>query len=68
MLKVEEKKTGTTTLGIICKDGIILGADRRGTVGNMILEKKARKVHEVAENMVMTGAGSVSDILLLVKL
>ena len=30
-------KTGTTTVGIICKDGIILGADKRTSTGYMIV-------------------------------
>ncbi len=61
-------KTGTTTLGIICKDGIILAADRRATAGNMIVDKKAQKVFKINDNMALTTAGGVSDIQLLVKL
>ncbi|MDD5086841.1 MAG: proteasome subunit beta [Candidatus Nanoarchaeia archaeon] len=61
-------KTGTTTLGIICKDGIILAADRRATAGNMIVDKKAQKVYKINDRMALTTAGGVSDIQLLVKL
>ena len=38
-------KTGTTTLGIVCKDGLVLAADRRATAGHMIVDKKAEKLH-----------------------
>ena len=33
-------KKGTTTVGIVCKDGIVLAADRRATAGYMISSKK----------------------------
>ncbi len=64
----EIMKTGTTTLGIKCKDGIVLAADKRATAGNFIANKKVEKVLEVTKNMALTTAGSVSDIQLLVKL
>jgi proteasome beta subunit len=61
-------KTGTTTIGIVCKDGIILAADRRATAGNMIVDKKAQKVFKINDRMALTTAGGVSDIQLIVKL
>jgi len=64
----KELKTGTTTVGIVCKDGIVLGADMRSTAGNMIVSKQIRKIHKVTDEMAVTWAGSVSDIQLLNKL
>ncbi|MFC1690896.1 proteasome subunit beta [Nanoarchaeota archaeon] len=64
----EVLKTGTTTVGIVCKDGVILAADKRATAGNMIVDKKAQKIHEITDAMALTTAGTVSDIQLLVKL
>ena len=61
-------KTGTTTLGLICKEGIVLAADRRATMGNYIADKKAQKIHQVSDNIALTIAGTVSDAQLLVKL
>ncbi|MFH2020481.1 MAG: proteasome subunit beta [archaeon] len=61
-------KTGTTTLGLVAKDCIIMAADKRATAGNFIAGKKTVKVLPVAETMALTTAGSVSDIQLLVKL
>ena len=29
-------KTGTTTTGIVCKDGLVLAADKRATSGYLI--------------------------------
>ncbi len=61
-------KTGTTTIGIICKDGVILAADRRATAGNMIVGKRFEKIHQIDDSMAVTIAGMVSDAQLLVKL
>lgn len=61
-------KTGTTTVGIVAKDCVVLAADKRATAGNFIAGKKVDKVLPVSEYMAVTTAGSVSDIQLLVKL
>jgi len=47
-LKKHIRKTGTTTIGIVCKDGIVLAADKRGTFGGegeflILLQKTKRK-------------------------
>ena len=60
-------KTGTTTVGIVCKDCVVLAADMRATVGNMILEEDAEKVHKVAKNIGLTIAGGVSAAQLVIK-
>ena len=61
-------KTGTTTVGIKCKDGIVLAADRRATAGNLIVDKRAEKVHKLSDHFAVTIAGSVSEAQLLIKL
>ncbi|MBC8501186.1 MAG: proteasome subunit beta [DPANN group archaeon] len=61
-------KTGTTTVGIVCKDCIILGADKRATAGHFIANKKVEKVVPINDYIALTTAGTVSDIQLLVKL
>ena len=61
-------KTGTTTVALVCKDGIVLAADKRATAGNMIMGGKIEKVHKITNHLALTIAGSVSDIQLLVKL
>lgn len=64
----EQLKTGTTTVGIVCKDGVVLAADKRATAGNMIVDKRADKVHILSEDMAVTIAGTVSDAQLIIKL
>ena len=61
-------KTGTTTVGIMCKDGIILAADKRATAGDLIVNKTVDKVFMVGDSMALTTAGTVSDVQLLLKL
>lgn len=60
-------KTGTTTVGIVCKEGIVLAADRRASAGYMVADKKSRKVILINEDLAVTTAGLVSDIQLLIK-
>ena len=61
-------KKGTTTVGIMCKDGIVLAADKRATAGNFIADKKVEKVRKITDNLAVTIAGGVSDIQMLLKL
>ncbi|MBU0471386.1 MAG: proteasome subunit beta [Nanoarchaeota archaeon] len=61
-------KTGTTTVGVVCKDCIVLGADKRATAGHFIANKNVNKVVPINDYMALTTAGTVSDIQLLIKL
>ena len=61
-------KTGTTTVGIKCKDGIVLGSDMRATAGNLIASKQTIKIHKITDEIAVTWAGSVSDLQLINKL
>lgn len=62
-----ELKTGTTTIGLICKDGLVLAADKRATSGYLISYKKFDKIISITENIAVTVAGTVSDVQLLTK-
>jgi proteasome beta subunit len=68
MMEEKELKTGTTTVGLICKDGIILAADKRATSGNLISYKKFDKIIQITDKIAVTVAGTVSDVQLLTKL
>ncbi len=61
------KKTGTTTIGIKCKDGIVLAADKRAGAG-IIVDKRAQKVYKVTDYIALTMAGTASDAQLITKL
>src|SRR3989344_4887028 len=63
------KKTGTTTVGMVCKDGLVLAADKKMTLGGQIVSnKKFEKVFPINEDFAITIAGLVSDVQLLTKL
>ena len=54
-------KTGTTTIAVICKDGVVLAADKRMTMGYMIAGRKFEKIAILNEDTALTMAGLVSD-------
>lgn len=55
------RKTGTTICGIVCKDGVILGADTRATNDTIVAVKNCRKIHYIAKNIYCCGAGTAAD-------
>lgn len=59
--KIEKLKTGTTTVGIIAKDAIVLGADRKATMGYLVASKDAKKILQLDDHVAMTIAGVVGD-------
>jgi proteasome beta subunit len=52
---------GTTTIGVVCEDGVILGSDSRVTMGYYVAHKQGKKVYQIDEHLAMTIAGSVAD-------
>jgi proteasome beta subunit len=63
-----EDLKGTTTVGIVCRDGVVLAADRRASLGNMVLSENVTKVFQIDDHLAVAAAGSVGDILGLVRL
>jgi len=60
-------KTGTTTVGLVCKEATILGADRKATMGHLVASKEAKKVYKLDDSLGMTIAGSVGDAQAIIK-
>lgn len=60
--------TGTTTMGVVCKDGIVLGTDTRATLGTFVAHKRAKKVYSIDEHVAMTIAGGVADAQTVVEM
>lgn len=65
---IDRMKTGTTTIALKCKDGIVLAADKRATAGNLVANKWVDKIFPIEDYMALTTAGTVSDVQLLLKL
>ena len=62
-------KTGTTTVGIVCKDGIVLAADKRASAGEgFIADRRTKKIHKILDDIYVTTAGVVSDIQMVLRL
>ncbi|MFX1320057.1 MAG: proteasome subunit beta [Promethearchaeota archaeon] len=69
--KINEKntqllKTGTTTVGLVCKNAVILGADKRASMAYFVASKTAEKLHKIQDHLYMTIAGAVADAQYLI--
>ncbi len=62
-----ENKKGTTTVGIVCGDGVVAAAEHRATMGTMIAHKVAKKLYRIDDHLVMTTAGLVGDAQILAR-
>lgn len=60
-------KTGTTTVGIVSKDAIILAADMQASMGNLRVNNNTTKIYKVNDHIAITIAGSVGDAMVLVR-
>jgi proteasome beta subunit len=60
-------KSGTTTIGLICKDGVVLATDKRATTGYLVADKNIRKIYNLTDSIAVTMAGTVSDAQLLLR-
>jgi proteasome beta subunit len=63
---IQTFKTGTTTVGLVCKDAVILGTDKRASMGYFVASKTAEKLHMIQEHLYMTIAGGVADAQYLI--
>lgn len=54
-------KTGTTIVGICCRNGIVLGADTRSTGGPLVMDKNKLKIHTISKNIMACAAGTSAD-------
>lgn len=62
-------KTGTSLVGIVCKDGVVMAGDRKATAGGQIvMNKNAKKVIQINDYLVLSGTGVSSDIDYVIKL
>jgi len=55
------KKTGTTIVGVVYKDGVVLGADTRATEGPIVCDKNCEKIHNISKFIWCCGAGTSAD-------
>ncbi|MFZ2071764.1 MAG: archaeal proteasome endopeptidase complex subunit beta [Halobacteriota archaeon] len=60
-------KKGTTTVGLICADGVVLASEKRATMGSFIASKAAKKIYLVDDRIGVTTAGIVGDAQTLIR-
>lgn len=63
----DDLKKGTTTVGIVCKDGIVMGTEHRATMGTLIAHKGTKKLFKIDDNIALTVAGLVGDAQVLAR-
>jgi proteasome beta subunit len=61
-------KTGTTTVGLVSTEGVVIGADMRATMDTFIANSEVVKVYKISDILGITTAGMVGDLEYLVKI
>ena len=67
MEEIKGVKTGTTTVGIICKYTVVLAAEKKATMGYLVASKDDIKIVQVMPHIAMTQAGMVGDVQALTR-
>ena len=60
-------QTGTTTVGIMIKGGVVVATDSQATAGTFVASKQAQKLYEINKYTAATIAGGVADCLYVVN-
>ena len=60
-------ETGTTTVGVIAQGAVVLGADRKATMGYLVSSKHFPKILKIDEKIGLTTAGVVGDAQALAR-
>ena len=58
---------GTTTVGVVCTDGVILSSDTRVTMGYFVAHKQGKKIYQIDDHIGMTISGGVADAQYVVE-
>jgi len=67
-MEENQQRKGTTTVGIVCKDAVVMAADKRATMGYLIANKNVEKIFKITDNIALTIAGYASDGQVLARL
>lgn len=60
MKPIDKDVKGTTTVGFVCKDGVVLATETRATMGSLVANKGAEKLFQLDDKIGATIAGTVS--------
>jgi proteasome beta subunit len=64
----QEEVHGTTVLALRCREGVVLLADRRATVGNLIMYEKAEKLAALDDRTVIAISGAFARSIEICRL
>ena len=67
MTSEDLKKTGTTTLGMVCKEGVVIATEQRATMGTLIAHKQTKKLYKIDNHLALATAGLVGDLQTLAR-
>ncbi|MFW5935814.1 MAG: archaeal proteasome endopeptidase complex subunit beta [Candidatus Hadarchaeota archaeon] len=67
-MQQDKEYKGTTTVGLVCKDGLVMASERRATMGNFVASRRAKKIYQISDKVGLTTAGSVGDAQFLTRL
>ncbi len=68
-LKKNILSSGTSLVGLVCKDGIVMAGDRKTTAGgSIVMSKDSDKVVPINDYLITSGTGVASDIDMLQRL
>lgn len=67
MTDIEDVKKGTTTIGLVCKEGVVMATEMRATMGTLIAHKTTQKLFKIDDNLGLTVAGVVGDAQTLAR-
>ena len=58
---------GATTIGVVCKDGVVLASERRVSYGYFVMSKSGKKVFQITDRIGAACAGLIADMQVLTK-
>jgi proteasome beta subunit len=58
---------GATTIGVVCRDGVILASEKRVSYGYLVVSKGGRKVFRITDQIGAACAGLVGDMQILTR-
>ena len=67
MTENDVTKTGTTTVGMVCKEGVVVATETRATMGTLIAHKATKKLYKIDEHIALATAGLVGDLQVLAR-
>ena len=59
--EIKNQVHGTTTVGLVCSDGIVLTTDTRASMGYYIASRTVNKIAVIDNHCALTIAGGVAD-------